>query len=85
MIRDKRQGGGDDALDVKRFKAAARDLLADVDDLPDRAADFGDGVATTTLDLLETVERLGRVTDRQIYALENMARGVARWLERSER
>ena len=67
---------------VARFRRSVRELLADVEELPSRADDFASSVTEKANAILETVERTGRVTDRQEGAIARMANGVGRWLHR---
>lgn len=50
------------------------------DSAKDRAGDFFEDVATRVRDVMETIERTGRVTPKQAEALENWRRGVAKWI-----
>jgi hypothetical protein len=51
-----------------------------VEELQDRAFDFGASVEEKVYDIAEWIEENEHVTDAQLNALENMHGGVARWL-----
>lgn len=56
------------------------EIVKDSADVPEEGEDFADGVANKALDIMETIERTGRVTPGQESALLNMRRGLDRWL-----
>lgn len=65
----------DDAL------AFCKELLSDLDDLPERAEDFAHSVQEKVESMSEWIDSNSTVTDRMSAALENIRRGVDRWLE----
>lgn len=62
------------------FVSNAEELCARLDELPERAADFADGVRERLEGMIEWAREHERVTERMVTALDNMANGVARWL-----
>jgi len=50
-----------------------------VEDLPERAEDFGMSVQETANDIAVHIEETSHVTKKQITALENMLDGLQRW------
>lgn len=50
------------------------------DDVPSRGQDFADSVLEKAADIRASVEQLGRASDGQISALENMRDGLSRWI-----
>lgn len=64
----------DEALELA---AEIQDL---VEELPERAEDFGISVAEQAADIARDVEEKGRVTRKQLEALRNMLAGVQNWL-----
>lgn len=56
-------------------------ILLSVDDLPERAEDFGISIAEKVNDIKAWIEKNEHVTEAQQEALDNMESGVARWLE----
>jgi hypothetical protein len=66
-------------------RAAEQIIGAIEDDLPEekylQADDFFDSVLERTKGILETVQRTGRVSDRQFEALQNMYDGVSKWFQ----
>jgi hypothetical protein len=72
--------------DVKKaIEQADRILEAIEDDLPerawDRAADFFEDVQTKVKDVRATVERLQRVSEKQLLALDNWEAAVNKWID----
>ena len=55
------------------------ELLELLEELPDAAADFVDGVSERVTSMLEWIEDNEHVTENQIVALENMRRGADKW------
>lgn len=57
------------------------DAILDVlDDLPEAAEDFCEGVEKRTRSIMKWVEDKEAVTDKQMTALENMLHGAHKWL-----
>jgi len=50
-----------------------------IDDLPERAEEFGDSVKAKTLDIHKTIEDREVVTPMQMQALQNMRAGLEKW------
>lgn len=55
-------------------------IISLCEDVPDRGADFAESVADGCRDMIETVERMGFVTEKQLTAIENWRAGVERWV-----
>ena len=64
---------------VADAERAVGELLDVIEDLPDKALDFGISVAEKARDILATVHRTGRVADAQSRALDAMDAGVRAW------
>lgn len=58
------------------------EILAAIDDLPERAADFAASVKEKVESIRDWIEAQETVTSAQCAALDNMERGVHAWLER---
>lgn len=58
----------------------AESILDRIDDLPEQAEDFGISVEEKTRDLLAWVKKHRECTPKIAEALENMSRGVDRWI-----
>lgn len=50
------------------------------DEAKDRATEFFESVREGALSLVQTIQRTGRVSDKQAEALRNWDRGVSRWI-----
>jgi len=59
-----------------------RDILIDMEDMPDKAAEFVESVTAKVKSMLEHVEKYGNASDKMVTALENMRYGQLRWLNR---
>jgi hypothetical protein len=57
-----------------------QEALDQIPDLPERAEDFGAGVAETLESIMATVSEKSHVTPKQEAAVSNMAAGIGRWL-----
>jgi len=57
------------------------DILRDLPELPDAAADFAESVQARVADQIEWIQENRRVTDKMLTSLERTAKGVARWLK----
>ena len=70
----------DDARDLER----AEDLIEEIDqlleELPERADDFRQSVSEKTHDISVHMDKYGRVSKKQLNALENMLYGVQKWI-----
>lgn len=58
------------------------EILEKLDDLPDRAIDFREGVEEKLRGMLTWMEKNQHVTPKMVTAIENMAAGVDKWLNR---
>ncbi len=67
------------ASEWEEFVGEAQDLLARLDDLPERAEDFADGVRERLEGMIEWAKEKEHVTEAMQSALGNMESGVARW------
>ena len=67
-----------DAIDL------CEEILGKLDDMPDEAEDFGLSVGQKVESIREYIKHNGRVTPKQLAALENMLGGVDRWLENED-
>jgi Fe-S cluster assembly scaffold protein SufB len=65
--------------DVKTANDLIEQIESIVEELPEEAEDFGMSVSETASDIAEHIEKRGRVTKKQITALENMLDGLQRW------
>jgi len=63
----------------EEFLDNAEQLLADVEELPDRAEDFADSVKEKVEGMVDWARDNEHVTGPMETALDNMAAGVARW------
>ena len=50
------------------------------EEIPDNGADFAKSVSDSAASMIETIERLGSVTEKQLTAIENWRAGVERWV-----
>lgn len=57
-------------------------LLEDIDDLPAKADDFVESVRPKVEGIRDWVTDMRHVTEKQITALENIQKGVDKWLRR---
>lgn len=62
-----------DALDL------CREILDEIDDLPEAAEDFAASVSEKTLSIQEWIEDNEKATDNQMRALRNMLKGIRKW------
>lgn len=69
------QSDADDAIGF------ADDILSMIDELPDRAYDFGESIREKVEGIKQTIEERQCVTHGQWEALDNMKGGVERWLD----
>jgi len=69
-------------MEIKEAVALADEILDRCEELPERAAEFYESVTVKVSGIKETINRYGKVSDKQRSALENMYGGVERWLER---
>jgi len=69
---------GDDD-DWEHFIEDAEKLIDTLDDLPERAEDFADGVREKLESMVEWARENAHVTEKMWNALYRMQDGVARW------
>jgi len=65
--------------DVERATDLIKEIEGLVEELPERAEDFGMSVQETANDIAVHIEETSHVTKKQITALENMLDGLQRW------
>ena len=65
--------------DVERAADLIEEIEGLVEELPERAENFGMGVSETARDIAIQIEEEDRVTKKQLMALENMLEGLRRW------
>lgn len=70
----------DDDDSGAQFIEDAETLLGQLDDLPERAADFAEGVREKLEDMIEWARDNDHATDKMWQALNNMRDGAMRWL-----
>jgi hypothetical protein len=64
-------------------KYAIRDLehlITLCDDVPSAGQSFASDVAESAGNMMDTINEMGFVTDKQIISIENWTNGVSRWL-----
>jgi hypothetical protein len=64
-------------------KAAIRDLehlISLCDDVPNAGQSFAGDVAESAGNMIDTINEMGFVTEKQLDAIENWTNGVSRWL-----
>jgi hypothetical protein len=73
-----------DFNDVDEDVETAEDLIEQItslaEELPEDAEDFAMSVLDTAGDISKYIDENGRVTKKQITALENMLDGLQRWI-----
>lgn len=69
-------------MDYEEALEFADDLLRDLEELPERAEEFRDGVQEKVEGMREWMMEHEAVTDKMVTALENMRAGVDKWLKR---
>jgi hypothetical protein len=75
-------GGRHPEYDWEEALDLGHSILDDLEELPERAEDFAASVEEKVRDILATIELGQHCTPGQWQALENLAAGVRRWLER---
>ena len=68
-----------DRCDWTMFVADCMSLEDRANDLPDRAADFADGVVVKLTSMRRWATDNEHVTDRMLVAIENIESGISRW------
>lgn len=71
-----------DLTDPDEALTFCRELLSDLDELPERAEDFAHSVKEKVEGMEEWIDSNSAVTERMQGALLNMRGGVDRWLGR---
>jgi len=66
--------------DVKTAEDLIEQITSLAEELPEDAEDFGMSVLDTASDISKYIDENGRVTKKQITALENMLDGLQRWI-----
>ncbi len=56
------------------------EIMAVADDVPSEGMAFAESVCDSCQEVRETIEKLGRVTERQMDALENWLNGLEAWV-----
>jgi hypothetical protein len=49
--------------------------------VPEKASDFADSARETARGIRDNIQEWGNVTDNQSKALENLYRGISKWLK----
>jgi len=70
-------------VDCEEYLSLANETLSRLDELPDEAADFADGVREKLEGMVKFMEQRDVCTEKMAAAIENMASGVDRWLDHS--
>jgi len=58
------------------------EALSDLDDLPDRATEYREGVEPKLSSMLEWIEKNKHVTPPMVTTIDNMCSGIDKWLGR---
>jgi hypothetical protein len=72
----------DNSSDVQCALSLADQIESMADEVPERGQEFADSVRGRAAEIAETIEERGSVTENQMAALENMAAGLQRWIDR---
>lgn len=67
--------------EVTEAIAIAEEIEELAAELPEEGEDFGVSVSEKAADIAANIEAHGRVTDRQLDALQNMLSGLERWFD----
>lgn len=67
-------------MNVKETLVLCESILADLEDLPERAEEFVDGTQGIVLGIKENIERKQAVTPGQARALDNIRSAVDKWI-----
>jgi len=59
----------------------ANEILANIEELPEAAEDFGASIQEKIESMAEWIETNERVTPKMISALSNMHAGVEKWMD----
>lgn len=70
-----------DLSDPQEAIEFCKELLSDLEDLPERAEEFVDSVTEKVTSMMEWIEENEHVTDKMQDSLRNMRRGCDRWME----
>lgn len=71
-------------MSPRQFVTRCRGVLEKADELPERAADFQEGVTERLQSMADWAEENSRVTPKMIEAISNIEKGIDRWLERED-
>lgn len=66
--------------DIKTAEELIEQITSLAEELPENAEDFAMSVLDTASDISKYIDENGRVTKKQITALENMLDGLQRWI-----
>lgn len=67
-------------MDFEEAIEYAEEILSDLDNLPERAADFAESVREKVEGMKDWMEEHQTVTEKMVTALENIRAGVDKWL-----
>lgn len=70
------------SIDVDEAISELMEIIELCDAVPDAGQDFAESVAFSARSMIQTIERIGRVTAEQRRAIGNWHDGVERWVER---
>lgn len=70
-----------DLSDPQEAVKFCNELLADLEDLLERAEEFVDSVTEKVTSMMEWIEENNHITDKMQDSLRNMRRGCDRWME----
>ena len=68
-------------IDWEYAVALCDDVLEPIDDLPERAEEFAEGVREKVASIKETIKLSERVSPAQVNAIRNMEAGIRKWLD----
>lgn len=68
-------------IDWEYAVALCDDVLELIDDLPERAEEFAEGVREKVASIKETIKLSERVSPAQVNAIRNMEAGIRKWLD----
>lgn len=71
---------GSELLAAEEAIEQCDNILELIEELPDRAEDFGDSIRTKVESMREWIVEHDHVTEAQQQSLDNMENGVLRWL-----
>jgi len=68
-----------DAGDIERAYELCDEILSLAEDVPSEGIDFAESVCESCREVRGTIEKTGRVSERQMEALENWLSGLQAW------